>query len=94
MDEPTPVPPRPPIEEAPTARTLKGLDAGEVSAVLTPAAPSVSGTPPEAAAVASDPARQINHYILVAQVGAGGMGAVWKASVSYTHLTLPTILRV
>ena len=77
-DDPTPDPSAP-IEEAPTARTLKGLDAGEASAVLTPAAPSVSGTPPEAAAVASDPARQINHYILVAQVGAGGMGAVWKA---------------
>ena len=77
-EDPTPDPSAP-IEEAPTARTLKGVDAGEVSAVLSPAGPAPSDTPPEAAAVASDPTRQVNQYILVAQVGAGGMGAVWKA---------------
>ncbi|HEU4335526.1 MAG TPA: serine/threonine-protein kinase [Candidatus Eisenbacteria bacterium] len=68
------------IEEAPTARTLKGLEAGEASAILSPAEPAAPPlTPPEAAAIAADPTRQVNQYLLVAQVGAGGMGAVWKA---------------
>jgi hypothetical protein len=66
-----------PLEDIPTARTMKGLDAGEASAVLSPAPPAA--TPPEAAAIASDPARVVNQFLLVAQVGAGGMGAVWKA---------------
>jgi serine/threonine-protein kinase len=74
------LPPRKDIEDIPTARTLKGLDAGEASSVLSPPPPAApSGTPREVAEVASDPARQINQYILVAQVGAGGMGAVWKS---------------
>lgn len=79
----TPAPgssPRGNLEDIPTARTLKGLDAGEASAVLSPPPPPPSiATPPEVAAVATDPTRQINQYVLVAQVGAGGMAAVWKA---------------
>jgi serine/threonine protein kinase len=72
--------PRGNLEDIPTARTLKGQDAGEASAVLSPPPPPLSmGTPPEAAAVATDPTRQINQYVLVAQVGAGGMASVWKA---------------
>ncbi len=73
-------PPRPDIEDIPTARTMKGLEAGEASSVLPPAPPAApAATPPEVAAVASDPTRQVNQYVLVAQVGAGGMGAVWKS---------------
>jgi len=92
IDEPTPAPSAPPgrdIEDIPTARTLKGTEAGERSGILSEAAPSrieparpsaePGPTPPEVAAVASDPSRQVNQYVLASQVGAGGMGAVWKA---------------
>lgn len=35
--------------------------------------------PTEARGFADDPGHQLNHYILVKQVGKGGMGTVWKA---------------
>lgn len=83
VDEPTPMPGAPPsrrpLEDLPTARTLN-------SAVPPPSPEESSireanpgGLPAEAREVASDPSRQINQYLLVSQVGAGGMGAVWKA---------------
>src|SRR5262245_7072947 len=81
-----------PLEEIPTARTMKGLDSADPSPSVSlkggdvPAAGDSKADavphgriPPEAAAVASDPARQVNQYLLVAQVGAGGMSSVWKA---------------
>ncbi len=39
----------------------------------------VEGVPAEAAQAAQDPENRLNQYVLVRQVGAGGMGAVWKA---------------
>jgi serine/threonine protein kinase len=78
---PDPATPDPPIEDAPTAQTLKGLEpAGTSPSVsLKGGAAPARVVPAEAAAVSSDPARLINQYILVAQVGAGGMSSVWKA---------------
>jgi len=35
--------------------------------------------PPEAIQAAQDSSRRLKHYVLVQQVGRGGMGAVWKA---------------
>ncbi len=36
-------------------------------------------TPAEARLAMSDPSRRLNQYVLVQQVGQGGMGSVWKA---------------
>jgi hypothetical protein len=36
-------------------------------------------TPPEAKLAMFDPSRRLNQYVLVQQVGQGGMGSVWKA---------------
>ena len=45
-----------------------------------PSSPSsLDALPPEVQAHAEDPAYQLNQYILVKEVGKGGMGAVWKA---------------
>ncbi len=39
----------------------------------------VDVTPPEARLAMFDPSRRLNQYVLVLQVGQGGMGSVWKA---------------
>jgi hypothetical protein len=83
VDEPTPMPGAPPaprpLEDLPTARTMKssGPPPSAEESAIREANPG--GMPGEAQEIASDPSRQINQYLLVSQVGAGGMGAVWKA---------------
>ncbi len=44
-----------------------------------------SDLPQEAEAAAQDPARRMNQYVLVRQVGRGGMGTVWKAWDTKLH---------
>jgi hypothetical protein len=46
---------------------------------VVPARGTLDDLPQEAATHAADVARQLNQYILVRQVGRGGMGAVWKS---------------
>jgi serine/threonine protein kinase len=40
---------------------------------------SIDEMPPEAGQHLADPTRRLNHYILVDEIGKGGMGKVWKA---------------
>ena len=50
------------------------------ASTLKPAADaSIDDIPAEARPFATEPSSQLNQYILVKQVGRGGMGAVWKA---------------
>jgi serine/threonine protein kinase len=60
-----------------------GSSAGSASSSKKGGAPSskshIDDIPEEARAVESDLSRQLNQYILVKQIGKGGMGAVWKA---------------
>jgi predicted Ser/Thr protein kinase len=50
-----------------------------VVAPPTTAKRTIDALPPEAVPHAQDPSRTLNQYILVTQIGKGGMGTVWKA---------------
>jgi serine/threonine protein kinase len=72
--ETTPPPP-PPDRSAPVTRP------GSVGeAAPRPLPPSgLEGVPDEVSEAARDPEKRLNQYVLVGLLGAGGMGAVWKA---------------